>query len=156
MNTKELSVGDKAPNFTLPSTDGGDITLSKLAGQKVLLFFYPKDMTSGCTQEAHEFTELNKKFKKEGVLILGISCDSIESHHKFIKKEGITFPLLADENKEVVEKYGVWKEKSMYGKKYMGIERSTFVIDKKGKITQIYRKVSVPGHAICVLEDTSK
>ncbi len=142
-----------APNFTLPSSDGGVVALSKLRGSTVVLYFYPKDMTGGCTQEAHEFTDLAKKFAKKDVRIFGVSPDSIKSHEKFITKEGIGFPLLSDEDKEVCMAYGVWKEKSMYGRKYMGVVRSTFVIDPKGKIASVYRKVSVPGHALCVLED---
>jgi peroxiredoxin Q/BCP len=152
-NTKELVVGDTAPDFALPSTDGTIVTLKALKGSQVVLYFYPKDMTSGCTVEAHEFSELAKKFTKQGVVVFGVSPDSIKSHLKFIEKEGITFPLLSDETKAVCEAYGVWKEKSMYGKKYMGVERSTFVIDEKGKLEQVYYKVKAGGHALCVLED---
>ena len=149
---KGLSVGRVAPAFSLLSTDGGKVSLKELFGQRVVLYFYPKDMTSGCTVEAHEFSAVAKEFKKKGTLVFGVSPDSIESHEKFIAKDGITFPLLADVDHKVAEKYGVWGERSMYGKKYMGIERSTFVIGTDGKLEAIYRKVSPEGHAACVLE----
>ena len=135
---------------------GENVTLSKLKGQKVVLYFYPKDMTSGCTIEAHEFSAIAKQFGKVGTLVFGISPDNIASHHKFIKKDSITYPLLADLGHKVAEKYGIWVEKSMYGKRYMGIERSTFVVGKDGKLEQVYRKVSPEGHAVCVLADVSK
>lgn len=154
--TQSLVVGLAAPDFTLPSTGGGAVTLSSLRGKRVVLYFYPKDMTPGCTIEAHEFSAITEQIKKNGALVYGISPDSIESHVKFINKEGITFPLLADEGHKVAEKYGVWMEKSMYGKKFMGIERSTFVIGADGKLEQVYRKVSAPGHAVCVLSDIAQ
>jgi peroxiredoxin Q/BCP len=153
---KALKVGQKAPSFTLASTSGEEVTLSSLKGKRVVLYFYPKDMTSGCTVEAHEFSALAKKFSTKGTLVFGISPDTIESHHKFIAKEGITFPLLADVGHKVAEAYGVWVEKSMYGKKYMGVERSTFVIGPEGKLEHVYRKVKAEGHAVCVLEDVGK
>ena len=157
MATKKVKIeeGEMAPDFTLPSSDGSMVTLSELRGKRVVLYFYPKDMTPGCTTEAHEFSELATKFQKNGVLIFGISADSITRHKKFIKAENITFPLLADEGKEMLTAYGVWVEKSMYGKKYMGIERSTFIIDAEGKFEKIYRKVKPEGHAVCVLGDVS-
>ncbi len=153
VKTSMLKVGQTAPNFSLASTDGGVVKLSSLRGKNVVLYFYPKDMTPGCTVEAHEFSAIAKEFIKAGTLVFGVSPDSIESHHKFIKKDGITFPLLSDEGHKVAEKYGIWVEKSMYGKKYMGIERSTFVINTDGKLSQVYRKVSPKGHAVCVLSD---
>jgi thioredoxin-dependent peroxiredoxin len=148
-----LSVGKRAPSFSLPSTEGKRVSLSGLKGERVVLYFYPKDMTSGCTVEAREFSAIAERFAMRGTLVFGVSPDSIESHEKFITKEGITFPLLADTDHAVAEKYGVWVEKSMYGKKYMGIERATFVIDPDGKLVAIYRKVSPEGHAACVLEE---
>ena len=153
---EKLRVGDRAPSFSLPSTSGETVALAKLRGTRVVLYFYPKDMTSGCAVEAHEFSAVAKKFVKAGALLFGISPDSIESHHKFTAKEGITYPLLADVGHQVAEAYGVWVEKSMYGKKYMGVERSTFVIGPDGKLEQVYHKVSPEGHALCVLEDLTK
>lgn len=155
MTTKKqtIEIGALAPDFTLPSSDGTAVTLSALRGKRVVLYFYPKDLTPGCTVEAHEFSELAKKFQKTNTLVFGVSADSIARHLKFIEKEGITFPLLADEEKGMLQAYGVWMEKSMYGKKYMGIERSTFVIDAEGKFEQIYHNVKPEGHAVCVLED---
>jgi peroxiredoxin Q/BCP len=151
-----LNKGDSAPDFTIASTSGEMVTLATLRGKRVVLYFYPKDLTPGCTTEAHEFSALVKKFGTTETLVFGISPDSIESHQKFITKEGITFPLLADEGHKVAQKYGVWVEKSMYGKKYMGVERATFVIDQAGKLEQVYRKVKAEGHALCVLEDLTK
>lgn len=152
----DIAVGDIAPDFTLLSTDGGEVTLSKLRGKKVVLYFYPKDMTQGCTVQAHEFSAIATQYAKEGVLLFGISPDNIESHLKFIARDTITYPLLADTEHAVADAYGVWLEKSMYGKKYMGIERSTFVIGIDGKLETIYRKVKPEGHAVCVLEDMTK
>ena len=150
---KTLWVGKKAPPFSLPSTSGENVSLKKLLGQRVVLYFYPKDMTSGCTIEAQEFSVIAKKFAKKGVLVYGVSPDSVASHEKFIAKEKITFPLLADVDHAVATKYGVWVEKSMYGKKYMGIERTTFVIDAEGKVERVYNKVKPEGHAVCVLNN---
>ncbi len=150
-----LVAGTRAPLFTLMSSDGTKVTLSALKGKRVVLYFYPKDMTSGCTVEAREFSAIAEGFAAHDTLVFGISPDSIESHEKFIMKEGITFPLLSDPDHAVAEKYGVWVEKSMYGKKYMGIERSTFVIDPQGKLSGVYRKVKPEGHAECVLSDLS-
>jgi peroxiredoxin Q/BCP len=132
------------------------ITLSEFRGKRVVLYFYPKDMTSGCTIEAHEFSELAKTFASKKVFIFGVSPDSIESHKKFIEKDAITFPLLADEGHKAAEAYGVWVEKSMYGRAYMGIERSTFVIGPDGKLEHVYRQVKAEGHAVCVLQDIKK
>lgn len=147
-----LSIGDTAPSFTLPIDEGGSITLSDLIGKRVIVYFYPKDATSGCTAEACSFRDEKPKFDKKNVIIIGISKDSIKSHKKFKEKEGLNFILASDETGEVCEKYGVWAEKSMYGKKYFGIERSTFLIDEKGKIAKIWRKVSVPGHVDEILK----
>ena len=149
-----LKVGAKAPSFTMASTDGGVMSLKELSGSRVVLYFYPKDMTPGCTVEAHEFSAVAKQFRKQGTMVFGVSPDSIASHHKFITKDKITFPLLSDEGHKVAEAYGIWVKKSMYGREYMGIERSTFVIGKDGRIEQVYRKVSPEGHAVCVLADT--
>ncbi len=148
----ELKEGLKAPDFSLPSSDGGQVSLSDFKGKKsVVLYFYPKDDTPGCTKEACYFRDLQKKFQAAGAEIFGVSFDSLSSHEKFIKKYKLPFPLLSDEDKSVAEKYGVYKEKSMYGKKYMGIERTTFVIDKNQKIAKIFPKVQVEGHAEEVL-----
>ena len=151
-----LKVGANAPQFTMPSTEGGTISLKELLGSRVVLYFYPKDMTPGCTVEAHEFSAIAKQFRKQGTIVFGVSPDSIESHHKFIKKDKIAFPLLSDEGHKVAEAYGVWIKKSMYGREYMGIERATFVIGKDGRLEQVYRKVSPEGHAVCVLTDMGK
>lgn len=151
-----LGSGDRAPAFSLASTEGKNVSLKDLAGTTVVLYFYPKDMTSGCTVEAREFSALAKKFTGKGVRIYGVSPDSISLHEKFIAKEGITFPLLADLDHRVAEAYGVWKEKSMYGNTYMGIERTTFVIGPDGRIIHTYAKVKPEGHAVCVLDDLGR
>lgn len=147
-----LSIGDPAPNFTLPIDGGKTITLSNLREKKVIIYFYPKDSTSGCTKEACSFRNCKFKFDQKNTIIIGISKDSIKSHEKFKEKEELNFTLASDEKGEVCEKYGVWVEKSMYGRKYFGIERSTFLIDEEGRIAKIWRKVSVPGHVEEVLE----
>jgi peroxiredoxin Q/BCP len=147
-----LKVGDKAPAFTLPSDGGGKVALKDLKGKTVILYFYPKDDTSGCTAEACAFRDQLPDFSKAKATVLGVSRDSVASHDKFKKKYGLTFPLLADEDGQVTEVYGTWVEKSMYGRKYMGIDRATFLIDGKGIIRGIWRKVKVPGHADEVLE----
>jgi len=143
--------GKKAPAFSLPSHTGGTVKLSALAGKPVVLYFYPKDMTSGCTVEAQEFRDHAAKFKKAGVEVFGVSPDSVKTHCKFVDKEKLNFALLADEDHKVAEKYGVWVEKSMYGRKYMGILRATFLIDAKGKIAKVWPKVTPKGHAAEVL-----
>lgn len=143
--------GKKAPDFTLPDDAGGEIRLSKLKGRPVVVYFYPKDDTSGCTQEAKDFSCLADEFAAEGTEIIGISPDSPASHKKFKSKHGLNVRLLADEQKEIASAYGVWVEKSMYGRKYMGVERSTFLIDKSGKLVKSWRKVRIPGHAEEVL-----
>jgi peroxiredoxin Q/BCP len=148
---KELTEGSKAPAFKLPSTGGGAASLKDYAGKALVLYFYPKDDTSGCTAEAIAFSELEKDFAKAGAAILGVSKDSLATHEKFQNKHKLKVALGSDEAGEAVEAYGVWVEKSMYGKKYMGIERSTFLIDGKGVIRRIWRKVKVPGHAAEVL-----
>ncbi len=142
----ELSIGDKAPDFHLP-VDGGDImSLSGLKGKSVILYFYPKDDTPGCTAEACGFNEALAAFKKLDAIILGVSKDTVAKHEKFKKKYDLKFNLVSDETGTLCESYGTWVEKSMYGKKYMGIDRATFLIDPQGKIACIWRKVKVPGH----------
>jgi len=138
-----LQEGNKAPDFKLKDQNEKEISLSDYKGKNVILYFYPKDNTSGCTAEACSFRDDFPKFKKVETVILGVSPDSVESHKKFAKKYNLNFSLLADEDKEVIKKYDVWKEKSMYGRKYMGVERSTFIIDSDGKIKKIFRKVKV-------------
>ena len=146
-----LEEGKKAPDFTAMNQNGEKVKLSFFKNKKnVVLYFYPKDMTPGCTTEACEFRDNFKKFKDTE--IIGVSIDSPERHQKFIKKQSLPFTLISDEDKKVVEKYGVWQEKSMYGKKFMGIVRSTFIIDKTGKIRKIYPKVKVKGHVDEVLQ----
>jgi peroxiredoxin Q/BCP len=145
-----LADGDKAPDFELATSDGS-LKLSKLKGKPVVLYFYPKDDTPGCTTEAKEFSALAGDFKKAGVTVIGVSPDSVASHEKFSKKHDLSVALGADEDKAAANAYGVWVEKSMYGKKYMGVERSTFLIDAKGKIAKAWHKVKVPGHADEVL-----
>ena len=150
--TIELHEGQKAPDFTLPSSDGGEVTLSDFKGKRaVVLYFYPKDDTPGCTKEACDFRDLRKKFQAAGAEIFGVSFDGIDSHKKFIAKFKLPFPLLADQEKKVAERYGVYKKKSLYGRFFMGIERTTFVIDKDQKIRNIFPKVKVDGHAEEVL-----
>ncbi len=146
-----LAVGDKAPDFTLPTDGASDLKLSSHLGKKVVVYFYPKDDTSGCTAEAIAFNGKKTAFEAANTVIIGISADSAASHAKFRKKHGLEFALASDEKKEALEAYGVWVEKSMYGKKYMGIERSTFLIGADGKIARIWTKVKVPGHAEEVL-----
>jgi thioredoxin-dependent peroxiredoxin len=147
-----LEVGDKAPGFTLPSDGGGNVALEALKGKTVVLYFYPKDDTSGCTAEACAFRDALPDFSKVKAAVIGISRDSVASHDKFKTKYELPFPLASDADGKVCEAYGTWVEKSMYGRKYMGIERATFLIDGKGVIRRIWRKVKVPGHAQEVLE----
>lgn len=147
-----LVEGKKAPDFTLPGDGGDKLKLSALKGGPVIVYFYPKDDTPGCTKEAIAFTEMLPEFKKLGATIIGISPDGVAKHDKFIAKHNLGIRLAADEEKKVAEKYGVWVEKSMYGKKYMGVERSTFLVDAGGKLAKIWKKVKVPGHAEAVLE----
>jgi peroxiredoxin Q/BCP len=144
--TKELKVGDKAPDFALPDQTGVSVTLKDLKGKQVVLYFYPKDDTPGCTKEACDFRDVEAQIIRAGAVILGVSLDGQDSHQKFIKKFGLPFSLLSDEDASVSKAYGVYKEKNMYGRKYWGIERSTFVIDPTGKLKAIFRKVKVDGH----------
>lgn len=144
--------GEKAPDFTLPQDAGDPVSLSALKGKAVVVYFYPKDDTSGCTKEAQAFTEHAAAFAKHGAVILGISPDSVDSHAKFRKKYDLGITLLADTDKTAAEAFGVWVEKSMYGKKYMGVDRSTFLIAPDGTIAKAWRKVKVPGHAEEVLK----
>jgi thioredoxin-dependent peroxiredoxin len=147
-----LKIGDPAPDFNLPGGNAAPISLKAFAGRKLVLYFYPKDDTSGCTKEAIDFNGLRGEFQKANAEVIGISADSPQSHDKFKKKHHLNLTLLSDEQKAVIGAYGVWVEKSMYGKKYMGIERATFLIDQRGKIAQVWNKVKVPGHAQAVLE----
>lgn len=146
-----LSIGDKAPDFKLKNDEGNEISLSDFKGKKVILYFYPKDDTPGCTKEACGFRDDQKKFQTKNTVIVGVSADSVESHVKFKKKYGLPFQLLSDPDKKLIQAFGVWVEKSMYGKKYMGIERATFVIDESGKIAKVFPKVKVDGHVEEVL-----
>ena len=149
-----LDTGDKAPDFTLPTDGGGELSLSSLKGRKVVLYFYPKDDTSGCTKEAIGFRDALADFEKAGAAVIGVSKDSVAKHDKFKAKYELNFPLVADEECKACEAWGVWIEKSMYGRKYMGIERATFLIGADGKISRAWRKVKVPGHVDEVLKAT--
>lgn len=151
-STANLRVGKRAPNFSLPDDKGNVVKLSSLKGKKVVLFFYPKDNTPGCTQEACSFRDGLSSIRKKGAVVYGVSGDSIPSHQKFSEKFKLNFPLLSDESKGMLQTYGVWKEKSLYGRKFMGIERTTVLLDEKGVITHIFPKVKVTGHFEKVLE----
>ncbi|MFH1804022.1 MAG: thioredoxin-dependent thiol peroxidase [Pseudomonadota bacterium] len=146
-----IEAGTPAPDFTLPTDGGGTVTLSALRGKPVVIYFYPKDMTPGCTTESCDFRDLQPDFSAIDAQIIGISRDSAASHDKFKAKHGLTFMLAADEDGTACESYGTWVEKSMYGKKYMGVERATFVIDAAGVVRNVWRKVKVKGHASEVL-----
>ncbi|GJD30855.1 Putative peroxiredoxin bcp [Methylobacterium adhaesivum] len=146
-----LDTGDQAPDFDLPGAGGGAVRLADLAGRKAVLYFYPKDDTSGCTLEAQEFNTLREAFAAADTIVIGVSPDSVKSHDKFRAKYDLAFPLASDETKAMLEAYGVWVEKSMYGRKYMGVERTTMLLDRTGGIVRIWRKVKVPGHAKEVL-----
>jgi peroxiredoxin Q/BCP len=155
MATKDApgpAAGDKAPAFSMPTDGDGTAALKDYKGQPLVLYFYPKDDTSGCTKQAIGFSERLKDFEKAGAAILGVSRDPVKKHDKFKDKHDLTITLGSDEEGAVTEAYGVWVEKSMYGRKYMGIERATFLIDGKGKIAQVWRKVKVPGHVDEVLD----
>lgn len=154
-DSKGLKIGDKAPLFSLPGHKG-DISLKDLRGSKVIVYFYPKDDTSGCTKEACTFQENISAFNKADAVVIGISKDSLASHEKFAKKYKLGFNLGSDEDTKVAAAYGAWIEKSMYGRKYMGIDRSTFLIDEKGVLQGVWRKVSVPGHVEEVLAAAKK
>lgn len=149
----DLKVGQKAPAFALPDATGKTVRLADYRGKKVVLYFYPKDDTSGCTKEACAFRDQLDEIQENGAVVLGVSPDSVESHKKFAAKYSLNFPLLSDVEKKVAQAYGVWKEKSMYGRKYMGVERTTFIIDEQGKIDEIFRKVKVDGHIDDVLSE---
>jgi peroxiredoxin Q/BCP len=152
MTVNGLQEGDPAPDFALPDHTGTSVTLKSFAGRALVLYFYPKDDTSGCTAEAIDFNAKAKDFAKAGAAILGVSPDPVKSHDKFRTKHDLAIPLASDETKATLEAYGVWVEKSMYGRKYMGVERSTVLIDKAGNIAKVWKKVKVPGHAAAVLE----
>ena len=152
--TKELLAGDMAPGFELSTDGGGRAHLDSLKGKPVVIYFYPKDDTSGCTAQAIAFNGLRPKFAAAGATVIGVSPDSVGSHEKFKQKHDLTLPLAADPDRSAIEAYGVWKEKSMYGRKYFGVERSTFLIGRDGRIARVWRKVKVPGHAEEVLEAT--
>jgi peroxiredoxin Q/BCP len=147
-----LKAGDLAPDFTVPTDTGAPLTLSDLRGRPVVLYFYPKDDTSGCTKESCEFRDLVPRFERVNAQILGISPDGVKSHAKFRDKYQLNFPLLADEGHAVADQYGVWQEKSMYGRKYWGNARTTFIIDAKGRIAKVFEKVKAAGHAAEVAE----
>jgi peroxiredoxin Q/BCP len=147
--------GQLAPDFTLNDQDGHPVTLSKFRGRMVVLYFYPKDATPGCTTEACDFRDAEPDFSKHKAVVLGISPDTSASHRKFVDKQSLNFTLLADPDKTVIEAYDVWKEKSMYGRSFMGVERTTFFIDKKGVIRKVFPKVKVAGHVSQVLEAVS-
>ncbi len=145
-STVQLKAGQKAPAFSLPNQDGNVVSLSQFKGKKVVLYFYPKDDTPGCTKESCAFRDGMDEIRESGAVVLGVSGDSVDSHKKFAKKFNLNFPLLSDERKTVLQAYGVWKEKSLYGRKFMGIERTTFIIDEQGKIDDIFQKVKVDRH----------
>lgn len=146
-----LTVADLAPSFRLPATDGTEISLAALCGKKAVIYFYPKDDTSGCTREGQDFQSLLGAFSAIDTAIVGISADSPASHDRFRTKYGFTFPLASDESKDVLKAYGVWVEKRMYGRTYMGVERTTVLVDRDGRVARIWPKVKVPGHAQEVL-----
>jgi peroxiredoxin Q/BCP len=148
----EVSVGDAAPDFTLPRDGGGEVSLADFRGRKLVVFFYPKDDTSGCTKEAVAFSDRLADFEAVGIGIVGISKDSMRSHDRFKAKHALQVTLLSDEGSDVCELFGVWRERSMYGRKFMGIERSTFLIDEAGTVLRVWHKVKVPGHAEEVLD----
>jgi len=147
-----VSEGDPAPGFDLPRDGGGSVSLDQFKGKPVVLYFYPKDDTSGCTKEAVNFSALADEFAAVGAEVIGVSPDPVKSHDKFKAKHDLSVTLVSDEDKQAIEAYGVWAEKKMYGKTYMGVERSTFLIGPDGKIVKAWRKVKVPGHAEAVLD----
>ena len=148
-----VNEGEEAPDFTLQADDERKVSLKDYRGKKVVLYFYPKDGTPGCTREAIEFRDMAKEFEKEGAIILGVSKDNIKSHRKFKQKHELPFTLLSDPEGKVLDLYGVWKKKSLYGRTFMGTERTTFLIDEKGIVKKVYRKVKAKGHAqVCLLD----
>ena len=147
-----IQLGDKAPDFKAMTAGGGTTSIKRFRGRRVVLYFYPKDNTSGCTKEACDFRDSMARIKRRGAAVLGVSPDSVTSHEKFAAKFDLGFPLISDPDHQIAAAYGVWVEKSMYGRKYMGIERSTFIIDEKGRIEHVFRKVKVAGHVDEVLE----
>jgi len=147
-----LTVGKRAPDFRVPTDDGKEVSLTDFRGKKVVLYFYPRDNTPGCTREACAFRDGAARLKRLGAVVLGVSTDSVVSHKGFKQKFKLNFSLLSDAEKEIVQAYGVWKEKSLYGRKYMGLERSTFLIDGEGRIAKIFPRVQVDGHFDEVLE----
>ncbi|WP_249901967.1 thioredoxin-dependent thiol peroxidase [Paenibacillus sp. PK3_47] len=152
----EITVGQPVPDFSLPSSTGGEVSLSQYRGKKVLLYFYPKNMTPACTQEACEFRDADDLIAAKGAVVLGISPDSLASHAKFTEKNSLPFPLLSDGDHRVSEMFGVWQLKKLYGKEFMGIVRSTFLIDEEGVLTAQWRKVRVKNHVEAVLEELAK
>lgn len=146
-----LDAGNKAPAVTLPVSGGGELALSKLKGKPVVVYFYPKDNTSGCTKEAQDFQAAMPTFRKAGVEVIGISKDTVASHERFAARYGLSFPLMSDTEGKACEAFGTWVEKSLYGRKYMGVERATFLVDAKGVVRNVWRKVKVPGHVDAVL-----
>ena len=152
----ELVPGVEAPDFTLPRDGGGTLSLSSFRGKPVVLFFYPKDDTEACTLEAKDFTAAKPDYDAAGVALIGLSPDPVKKHDKFVKKYELGVPLASDENLQTLEAYGVWKEKSMYGRTYMGVERTTVLVDAEGKIVEIWSKVKVKGHVEAVLEAAKK
>lgn len=152
-----VDVGERAPEFTLQTDDGREVSLSGYRGKKVVLYFYPKDGTPGCTTEAKEFRDIVKEFEKENAVILGVSKDSVKSHQRFKQKHALPFTLLSDPEGKVLDLYDVWKKKSLYGRTFMGTERTTFLINEDGIVEKVYRKVRAKGHAeICLLDLKSR
>jgi peroxiredoxin Q/BCP len=147
-----LNVGDEAPDFTARDQSGRTHSLNDYRGRKLVLYFYPKDMTSGCTMQACDFRDNLAAIRSRGAEVLGVSPDAVSRHEKFARKESLDFPLLADESRQIIDAYDVWKEKSLYGRKYMGVERTTFIIDEGGRIAKIFPRVSVKGHVAEVLD----
>ena len=156
MNRDMLSEGDLVPKFEASDANGKKVKSSDFKGKKHVIYFYPKDFTPGCTTEADEFSKNYSKFQKEGIEVIGVSPDDVDSHKKFCEKMGIKFPLLADTDKEISQKFGVWGKKNFMGREYMGVLRSTFLVDEKGKIFRIFPKVKPAGHSKEVLEEFSK
>lgn len=152
-----VEFGERAPDFILMSDAGSEVRLSSFRGRKVVLYFYPKDGTSGCTQEAREFRDLAERFGEANVVILGVSKDGVESHQRFKEQNGLPFTLLSDPEAKVLSLYGVWKKRTLYGRSFLGTERTTFLIDENGTVTKVYRKVKPKGHAqACLLDLTGR